>query len=79
MTMDEMGTGENHGPCEFPGCPEAAVETIYCLNDQAPPPLLCASLCGAHMGECPEATPEAQAWIHALRAVEREEWEQHVD
>ena len=55
------------------------METLYCINDEAPPPLLCVSLCGEHMGRCPKPLEEAQRWIHGLRAFAEEGWEQHVD
>ena len=74
-----MGLDQDHGFCELPGCPERAVETLYCMNDQAPPPLLCVSLCGEHMDRCPEPVEEAQRWIHGLRALAEESWEQYVD
>lgn len=76
---EEMGGGLDHGDCEFPGCPEPAVETWYALNPEAPPPLLRASLCLEHHLAAPEDTERFARWVLGLRAQQQDDYEQHVD
>ncbi len=76
---DEMGGLPDRGYCEFPECPERAIETWYCMNPSPPPMLLCASLCITHHGTAPEGQDEFARWVMGLRNLQREDYEQHVD